>query len=148
MDGCHLKGIYGSQLLLAIGVDGYDSVFLLAYAIVEGETKDSWSRFLNFLKRDLCITPAGELHLTFISDKQKGLIPAFEDVIPGATHRFCVRHLHGNMKQAGFTGKAIKDALWDAARSTSVNTFTAAMKKLHDIDAKAYEWLCDKQPSE
>lgn len=62
--------------------------------------------------------------------------------------RFCVRHLHGNMKVVGFSRKSIKDALWEAARATTVNTFTEAMKKIKRINAKAYEWLVDKHPLE
>ncbi|XP_031120429.1 uncharacterized protein LOC116023567 [Ipomoea triloba] len=148
VDGCHLKGLHGGQLLLAIGVDGNDSVFPLAYAVVEGERRESWTWFLRHLKKDLSITPQDELELTFISDKQKGLLPAFEEVLPAVTHRFCVRHLHGNMKVAGFTGKAVKDGLWEAARATTVNSFTAAMKNLKEIDSRAYDWLMDKHPSE
>lgn len=39
---------------------------------------------------------------TFMSDKQKGLISAFEKIIPCVENRFCVRHLHNNMKRVGF----------------------------------------------
>lgn len=33
---------------------------------------------------------------TFISDKQKGQLPAFDEVLPDVAHRFCARHLHNN----------------------------------------------------
>ncbi|KAH6795038.1 hypothetical protein C2S52_005515 [Perilla frutescens var. hirtella] len=36
----------------------------------------------------------------FMSDKQKGLISAFEKILPGVENKFCVRHLHDNMKRA------------------------------------------------
>ncbi|XP_019184805.1 PREDICTED: uncharacterized protein LOC109179765 [Ipomoea nil] len=148
VDGCHLKTKFGGQLLTAIGIDGNDSIFPLAYAIVEGETKDSWIWFLNFIKTDLEITREEEHQLTFISDKQKGLLPAFVEVFPYASHRFCVRHLHGNMKLAGFQGKAMKDALWTAAKATTVNSFREAMLELRKLDEEAYQWLGDKHPSE
>ncbi|KAG8386501.1 hypothetical protein BUALT_Bualt03G0155100 [Buddleja alternifolia] len=41
---------------------------------------------------------------TFASDKQKGLIPAFELVFPRAENRFCMKHLDENFKKAGFRG--------------------------------------------
>ncbi|XP_031106159.1 uncharacterized protein LOC116010790 [Ipomoea triloba] len=42
LDGCHLKGSQeGGQLLSAIGLDGDNSIFPVAFAIVEGELKDS-----------------------------------------------------------------------------------------------------------
>ncbi|XP_031124333.1 uncharacterized protein LOC116027047 [Ipomoea triloba] len=148
VDGCHLKHKFEGVLLTAVGVDGNDSIFPLAYAIVEGENKKSWTWFLELLKNDLVITEEAEYKLTFISDKQKSLLPAFEDVLPYASHRFCVRHLYGNMKLAGYVGKTMKDALWAAAKATTVNTFTEAMNDIKSLDQQAYDWLREKHPSE
>ncbi|XP_019167879.1 PREDICTED: uncharacterized protein LOC109163585 [Ipomoea nil] len=143
VDGCHLRSGSGGMLLTAVGVDANDSIFPLAYAIVEGERRESWSWFLNFLAEDLGITKDREQDFTFISDKQKGLLPAFEEIIPGVEHRFCVRHLHSNMKVAGFQGKALKDALWECARATTRNSYTIALRKLWVLDDAAYQWLGD-----
>lgn len=88
------------------------------------------------------------MHFFPITDKQKGLLPAFEGVLPFAHHRLCVRHLHGNMKLAGFMGKEIKDALWVVAKATIINSFIDAMSEMQKIDEKAYEWLIEKHPSE
>ncbi|KAL4293438.1 hypothetical protein AHAS_Ahas18G0128100 [Arachis hypogaea] len=41
MDGCHLKGDHGQQLLVAVGRDPNDNYFSIAVAAVEAETKDS-----------------------------------------------------------------------------------------------------------
>jgi len=43
VDACHLKGHLGGQLMCAIGKDGNDDMFLIAYSMVEAETKDSGS---------------------------------------------------------------------------------------------------------
>ncbi|XP_012830624.1 PREDICTED: uncharacterized protein LOC105951718 [Erythranthe guttata] len=83
---------------------------------------------------------------TFMSDKQKGLIPAFETLFPTAENRYCVRHLHSNMKRDGFTGLAIKSALWAAARATRVEEFQRRMQELKEIDENAYIWLAKKPP--
>jgi len=69
-DGCFLKGYYGEQLLTAIGRDPNDQMMPIAYDVVEGETKETWSWFLDLLANDLggrrlCNT------YTFISDQQK-----------------------------------------------------------------------------
>ncbi|XP_019192716.1 PREDICTED: uncharacterized protein LOC109187010 [Ipomoea nil] len=148
LDGYHLKSKFGGQLLTAVGIDGNDSIFPLAYAIVEGETKDSWSWFLQLIMRDLEITREAEHKLILISDKQNGLLPAMEEVLPYASHRFCVSHLHGNMKLAGFLGKAMKDALWTAAKTTTVNSCNDAMAEIRKLDEEAYQWLGDKHASE
>ena len=46
LDGCHLKGKFGGQLLSATAKDGNDNIFLMAMAVVEQENKDSWTWFL------------------------------------------------------------------------------------------------------
>ncbi|XP_058759142.1 uncharacterized protein LOC131632413 [Vicia villosa] len=53
LDGCFLKGYYGGQILVAIGRDLNDLMMLIVFAVVEGETKDSWSWFLDLLISDL-----------------------------------------------------------------------------------------------
>ncbi|XP_019200077.1 PREDICTED: uncharacterized protein LOC109193680 [Ipomoea nil] len=148
VDGCHLRSATGGMLLTAVTVDANDSIFPLAYAIVEGEKRESWTWFLMLLKDDLEISPNVEDEYCFISDKQKGLIQAFVEVLPGVEHRFCMRHLHANMKVAGFQGKAIKDAVWACARATTVNKFNDALRTLRRLDEDAYQWLGDKSPKE
>ncbi|CAN1282053.1 hypothetical protein LINPERPRIM_LOCUS17933 [Linum perenne] len=69
LDGCHLKNIPGWQLLAAVGVDGNDGMFPIAWAIVEKESEDTWGWFMELLKGDLGIPNAPGW--TFMSDRQK-----------------------------------------------------------------------------
>jgi hypothetical protein len=69
VDGCFIKGHYGGQLLAAVGRDPNDNIYPIAIAVVEAETNDSWSWFLETLVADL--GPNGSSGWTFISDKQK-----------------------------------------------------------------------------
>ncbi|KAK8636635.1 hypothetical protein V6N13_124377 [Hibiscus sabdariffa] len=41
-DKCHLKGHYGGQLLVAVGIDAGDCLYPIAFAIVEAKTESSW----------------------------------------------------------------------------------------------------------
>ena len=41
LDGCHLKGRFGGQLLFATTKYGNDNIFLVAMVMVEQENKDS-----------------------------------------------------------------------------------------------------------
>ncbi|XP_020972457.1 uncharacterized protein LOC110269142 [Arachis ipaensis] len=41
LDGCFLKGYYSSQLLSAVGQDGNNHFFVIAYAVVPNEYKDT-----------------------------------------------------------------------------------------------------------
>ncbi|KAK3014922.1 hypothetical protein RJ639_009938 [Escallonia herrerae] len=53
LDGCHLKGLYDGELLSVVARDVNDNMFPVAVAIVEAETRDSWSWFLTELIDDL-----------------------------------------------------------------------------------------------
>lgn len=41
MDDCFLKGLYGGQLLTAIGIDADNGLFPIAYAVVDIENKQN-----------------------------------------------------------------------------------------------------------
>ncbi|XP_058211586.1 uncharacterized protein LOC131323758 [Rhododendron vialii] len=97
LDGAFLKGLYGGQILSAIGVDGNNNMFPIAIAVVEAETKESWTWFLNILLED--IGSVEERGWTFISDRQKGLVETFKELMPNAKHRFCLRHLYANYRK-------------------------------------------------
>ncbi|KAL4317169.1 hypothetical protein AHAS_Ahas15G0358200 [Arachis hypogaea] len=67
VDGGHLKGDHGQQLLVAGGRDPNDNYFPIAVAVVEAETKDNWGWFLDLLLNDI-----GESRRwVFMSDQQK-----------------------------------------------------------------------------
>ncbi|XP_025659280.2 uncharacterized protein [Arachis hypogaea] len=102
LDGCFLKTPYGGWLLVALGWDPNDQMLPIAYAVVEAETKDSWTWFLSNLIDDIGADKL--LRSTFMSDQQKGLVPTFDELLPGVDHRFCVRHLYANFKKKNFQG--------------------------------------------
>ncbi|XP_024164251.1 uncharacterized protein LOC112171277 [Rosa chinensis] len=141
LEGCHLKSPHGGQLVTAVGVDANNTTWVVAYAQVEMESTDSWKWFLQLLVKDLDIEHEGA-GWTFISDKQKGLLPTFESIIPLADHRFCVRHLWTNFTKL-FPGKAMKDQLWAIAKSTTLAYFHKEMVLIKQMDPNAYDWLTD-----
>lgn len=51
LDGCFLKNFLGGMLLSAIGRDANEQMYPLAWAVVEGETNDSWHWFVTQLKK-------------------------------------------------------------------------------------------------
>ncbi|KAK3010124.1 hypothetical protein RJ639_010723 [Escallonia herrerae] len=129
LDGCHLKGLYGGHLLSVVARDGNDNMFPVVVAVVEAETRDSWSWFLTELIDDL----GGSESLVFISDRQKGLVESFMDLLPTTEHRFCMRHLYANFKKKR-SGKKVKDYLWNAVKAGTVNDFNYWIGKIRNLD--------------
>ncbi|CAI9297346.1 unnamed protein product [Lactuca saligna] len=69
VDGCFLKGICRGQLLATIGRDANNHIYLVAWAVVVMENKETWKRFLDLLIDDIGM---GVGHgLTIISDQHK-----------------------------------------------------------------------------
>ncbi|GKC00919.1 mutator type transposase, partial [Tanacetum coccineum] len=138
LDGCFMSGPWPGQILTAVGVDANNGIYPVAYAIVEAESKASWCWFLNLLGEDLGIE--ANFNYTFIFDRQKGLIQAIASVFPSAEHRYCVRHIHENMKSQ-FKGGVYKEMLWNAAKATSEGEFKKKMGELKSFNSDAYDWL-------
>ena len=93
LDACHLKGAVAGQLLVVVGVDGNEGMYLIAYAIAEVENRETWTWFLKNLVSDI------DTGWCFVSDQQKGLVPAIKSVMQGSYHHFCGRHLFANLKK-------------------------------------------------
>ncbi|XP_059627245.1 uncharacterized protein LOC132270049 [Cornus florida] len=139
--GCFLKGPYGGHLLSAVSIDGNEQMFPVAFVVVESKTRDSWSWFMSELMD--AVGPYQEI--TFISDRQKGLVDTFENIMDGSNHRYCVRHLYKNFKLR-FKGQQLKNELWEAARSFTETDFDVHMRNIKVLNAEAYGWLHNVPP--
>ncbi|GJW59894.1 hypothetical protein Tco_0109229 [Tanacetum coccineum] len=73
-----------------------------------------------YLGDDIDLQPNS--NLTFINDRQKGIIPGIKIMFPSVEHRFCLQHIHEKIKQ-GWCRQAYKDLLWRSASATSVKEF-------------------------
>ncbi|KAI3858713.1 hypothetical protein MKX03_033666 [Papaver bracteatum] len=86
--------------------------------------------------------------LTFISDRQKGLIEGvstnFGDV--NHFHRYCFRHLYKNFKKL-HPGKNLEFLAWRAARSFSEVGHNIWLDRLKEAKPSAPEWF-DREPVE
>nr|GEU44816.1 hypothetical protein [Tanacetum cinerariifolium] len=89
-----------------------NGIYPLAYAVIESKTKDSWLWFLDCLGDDLELFRNS--NFTFISNRQKGLIPALEETYPAAEHRYCLKHIYDNIKLQ-WRVEQYKDLLWRCA---------------------------------
>ncbi|KAF8398461.1 hypothetical protein HHK36_017389 [Tetracentron sinense] len=142
MDGCFPKGPFGGMLLTAIGLDGDLGIYPIAFAVVESETKDSWNFFIHCLHSVL-----GDVRdLTLMTDRQKGVLPAIEEILPKANNRYCARHIYNNFR-ANHPGSELKTHFWRASRATSIHAFKYEMDHIKKHDSKAFEYLAKIDPS-
>ncbi|KAF3664679.1 putative ADP-ribosylation factor GTPase-activating protein AGD14-like [Capsicum annuum] len=94
LDCCFLKRVCKGQLLVVVGKDSNNQMLPLALAVVEKKNINTWSWFVRCIKDDLGLRE-GE-GLTLITDMQKGLFTAIEQVLPQSKHRRCARHILAN----------------------------------------------------
>lgn len=69
MDVCFLKGPYGGILLVAVAKDPNKQYFPLAWVVVQSETRETWTCFLQLLVND--INGIKDRNWLFIYDQQK-----------------------------------------------------------------------------
>nr|KAJ0207297.1 hypothetical protein LSAT_V11C500268620 [Lactuca sativa] len=138
VDGAFMKGPFHGQILSAVALDGNNGIYLLAYVVVEAETLNSWTWFLTHLGDDLGL--ASNSNFTFISDRKKGLSSAIADLFPCAEHRYCVRHIHENMRSR-WRGDKFKELLWNCSTTYTVQGFEKEMEKVRKLNQECYEWL-------
>ncbi|XP_047162250.1 uncharacterized protein LOC124832159 [Vigna umbellata] len=139
LDGCFLKGKYGGELLTAVARYGNDQMCPLAYTVVEVENKDSWGWFLQLFIDDLGGVELSST-ITFISDQQKGLLPALQELLPGVEQRFCVRHIYANFRKR-FLGQIIKRLLWKATTLTHPQRWEVVMREIKEVNPDAFKYL-------
>ena len=141
IDGTHLYGKYKGTLLIAMGCDGNNQLFPLAFAITEGENTDSWSWFLACIR----VGVTQRKGLCLISDRHPGIIAAVNETYsgwtqPDACHRFCMRHLASNFNTK-FKDKTLKDLMCRAAMESKVKKFISHMDTIGKINVDARNWL-------
>ncbi|KAL4579102.1 hypothetical protein LXL04_015237 [Taraxacum kok-saghyz] len=138
LDGAFMKGPFPGQILTAVGMDSNNGIYPLAYAIVEAENKSSWKWFLDCLGDDLEM--GSNSNFTFVTDRQKGLVPALAEMFPQAEHRYCLRHIHENMKKK-WKLTEYKIHLWNCAKASTIPEFEHFMREFDHYDREACDWV-------
>ncbi|XP_071731309.1 uncharacterized protein [Rutidosis leptorrhynchoides] len=143
LDGCFLKKPNQGELLTAIGRDGNNHIFPVAWAIVIVENKVNWSWYIELLAADLEVE--GGVGLTLMSDQHKGLIEAVKYIMPHAEHRQCARHIYDNFRKK-FSGVEFRNMFWAASKASYPVLFDTTMEKIKDANPNAFKQLNEKNP--
>ena len=124
-------------------------LFPLAFAIVDAENDENWSWFLQQLKK---VVGANRI-LTFVSDRQKGLLEAVPAIFPNSHHAFCLNHLKANLrdKLSGVLSDVkhnVVKLFSKCAYASTAALFHQSMEKLKRFGGnRLQEWLDDLPPT-
>ncbi|XP_056685733.1 uncharacterized protein [Spinacia oleracea] len=147
IDGAHLSGYFKGILLSALGIDGNNEIFLLAYGVVDTESQESWTYFMRNLRALFQREGCNKDDWTFISDRMRGVDLAVHENFPKATRRCCSQHLYMNCKNGGWSGELFHKLFWIAANAYNPYVYNKAMEKITDFDPRATQYLdtCTEQ---
>ncbi|KAF6144333.1 hypothetical protein GIB67_024560 [Kingdonia uniflora] len=143
IDGCFLKGKYGGVYLSVLSLDANNGLFPIGVYMCRTECKESC---LDFLARIEPYLSAHSGKLTFISDRQKGIIDSVAEIFPHANHRFCFRHMFKKMKKY-HKGAYLERLSWGAAKAFRQNEKQEILNQL-GIDIPGANDYLEKEPYE
>jgi hypothetical protein len=135
VDATALNGRFKGQLVAACAIDAHNWLFPVAYGVLETESVESWTWWLERLHQ-VVGHPEG---LVIHTDACKGLETAVDSVFPGVEHRECMRHLATNFSKK-FRGKIYDDNLWPAALTCNPRKHAYHLKQMYS-KPKVQEYL-------
>ena len=136
VDGTFTKTQFIQTLLLAVGIDADNHAVLLAWALVESETEDSWRFFLTNLKST--IPTINSSHVTLMSDRDKGLAAASTE-LPETKRAHCIQHLAENVGKT--YRKEARDLFRAISCSLTLDEYEANLQRLQEHSAPAAQYV-------
>lgn len=70
-------------------------LFPVAFAVMSEETNSNWYYFLTYLKEAI----GTERAITFVSDRNNGIIDGVKDLFPNCFHSYSMVHLKNNLRE-------------------------------------------------
>ncbi|RYR38105.1 hypothetical protein Ahy_A09g043060 [Arachis hypogaea] len=104
-----------------------------ALSQIQGAFREQYKQINDYCHELLRTNPGSTVIL-------KGLLPAFEEVIPGVDNRFCVRHLYSNFRKK-FPGLELKNKMWRCAKASHWQSWEKEMKNLRVLNEGAFRHL-------
>ncbi|WVZ50575.1 LOW QUALITY PROTEIN: hypothetical protein U9M48_001817 [Paspalum notatum var. saurae] len=142
--GCFFKGATNGELLCAVGRDGNNQMYPIAWAVVEKENNESWDWFCDILFRDIGVH--GGQGWVFISDQQKGILNAVLKWAPEAEHRNCARHIYANWRKK-YKKKEWQKRWWRCAKAPCPMLFNLARARLAQFTRDGAQAVLNSTPA-
>lgn len=137
VDAAFLKSKYLETLYIAVGKDGNNQVYPLAFGVGGKEEIESWTFFMSKI-RD-CIGSVNKLSI--ISDRHPAIITAVANVFPKANHGCCCIHLKAHIRSEYKKTKAIEGLYWKAAKTYCQSDFQDIMRIIFNVNPDAAMYL-------
>ena len=68
-----------------------------------------------------------------------------KEVLPGAEHRQCARHLLANFRKR-FSGAPFENLFWKASKASTEIRFNAVMEEIKSLNPAAFLYLMEREP--
>ncbi|XP_077222184.1 uncharacterized protein LOC143856026 [Tasmannia lanceolata] len=137
VDGPHLRGKYRGILLAATGIDGNGGLFPLAFAVVEGESYESWLWFLLPFRHTMMSAKRNVIMIA--SNRMKGLPRTVAKALPGSYYSYCIRHMSANFYST-FKSQVLCRQFVRAAYALR-SVFKDAVERIKEMNIEAYKWI-------
>ncbi|KDP30225.1 hypothetical protein JCGZ_17007 [Jatropha curcas] len=143
LDSTALKSKFHEVLLMATAIDGNDGAFPVSFAIVDIENDDNWHWFLAQLRSAISTSQP----ITFVSDKEKGLMRSVLEVFENAHHGYSIYHLLESFRKnlrGPFQGDGrgtLPGTLLAAARAVRLDSFRMLTEQIKQVSSNAYDWV-------
>ncbi|XP_074300746.1 uncharacterized protein LOC141632059 [Silene latifolia] len=135
-----MKGYCKGEILCTVARDATNQMFPVACAVVEIESKESWSWFFGHLIQDLEMGMAG-LYCPINKRSVHGLMIVKEEILPQAEHRLCARHIFINWIEV-IKGVPLHTHYWRVVKAYTEKEFNDVMQQLRRQSERAYGEMC------
>ncbi|KAG7359842.1 transposase [Nitzschia inconspicua] len=142
LDGAHLKSQWKGTLYIASVQTACNDIYPVSFAIMkDGEDTEGWKWFLELLVQAVPLLKMQHLdnrckfcYFTFISDRQKGLIQALQQVFPDNHHCFCSVHIARNVEKE--VGKQVAKHVYALSATFSKRESDELRAKINAISVR------------
>ncbi|KAK8676311.1 hypothetical protein V6N13_034362 [Hibiscus sabdariffa] len=142
LDGYFLEGKFKGEILTAVGRDGNDQIYTVAWVVVEVENRETWNWFLRNIILDLHLGDGDEF--TLITDQQKN---KFLNCCQELSIECARGTLYANWKKEN-SGGDLKQEFWAACKSTTEANFEQHICKIEQLKATVKKSLLKTDPKQ
>ncbi|KAJ8617378.1 hypothetical protein MRB53_013564 [Persea americana] len=142
LNGRSFEGEFPHIWILASSRDANNEEFLLAYAITESRTKETWTWFcvqLAFILKDTS-------KITVVTERHEKSSEAVGRIFPKAHHRYCRESLYSDFCQR-FECENLRKHFSDAIFAVTVCELDKYLTEISSTSPEAHQWISEISPS-